>query len=398
MASFSRYEYRQAFVLTALFVAPAGVLTSCGSDDGGSAQVPPLPVQVAEATRRDVPLTIEMVGTTLGTQDVPIRARVEGFLESMDFQEGGFVDKGDLLYTIDPQPFQAKLVEAQSQLAGARTALAKAQADLGRIRPLAEIKAVSAQDLDGAVAQYDASRAGVQAAQAGVKLAEIQLSYTRIKAPIDGLIGLSKAKPGEFVGRDPNPVVLNTLSDIDPIRVRFSIAEREYLILARTYLAAHDSGDQRMEERKQDLVLILADGSQHSHLGMAVAAAQAIDAETGTFTVEASFPNPGKLLLPGQFARVRAPYQTLENVVVAPRKALVELQGRFQVYVVNHENIIEVHEVQLGPNKDQIVVIESGLEAGQKVVVEGLQKVRPGMTVNPMLGPPASSPATLQET
>jgi membrane fusion protein (multidrug efflux system) len=326
-----------------------------------------------------------MVGTTLGTQDVPIRARVEGFLESMNFDEGTFVKKGDLLYTVDPQPFQAKLVEAQSQLAAAQTSLAKAAADLGRIRPLAEMKAVSEQDLDGAVAQEAAARAYVSAAEAAVELAEIELSYTQIIAPIDGLIGLTKAKPGEFVGREPNPVVLNTLSDINPIRVRFSISEREYLVLARTYLETYGTGN-RNERANQgsDLILILADGTEHPHKGRAVAAAQSIDLETGTYTVEAAFPNPNKLILPGQFARVRALYETLEAAVVIPRQAVSELQGLFRVYTVNSSNTVEMTEVVLGPETGTEVIIESGLEAGQTVIVEGLQKVRPGMNVKPI--------------
>jgi len=385
----------------------AVVLSGCGSQDDDGAPIPPLPVQVVEADRRDVPLVIELVGSTLGTQDVPIRARVEGFLETMNFQEGRFVEKGDLLYTIDPQPFKAKLVEAQSLLAAAQTSLAKAAADLNRIRPLAEMKAVSEQDLDAAVAQEAAARAGVRASEAGVDLAEIELSYTRIMAPIYGLIGLTKAKPGEFVGREPNPVVLNTLSDIDPIRVRFSIAEREYLVLARTYLetmsrSAEPSGFERERrervERKNDLVLILADGSRHDELGIVIAAAQAIDSTTGTYTVEASFPNPTGLLLPGQFARVQAPYQTLKNVVTVPRKALVELQGRFRVYVVNDTNQVEMREVALGPAKDLDVVIESGLEGGESVIVEGLQKVRPGMTVNPTEAAPVIEAKPMNET
>ena len=408
MVSLSRYDYRQVFVFKVLLLALAGSLTGCGSDDGGSAQVPPLPVQVVIAVRRDVPLSIEMVGSTLGTQDVPIRARVEGFLETMNFEEGRFVKKDDLLYTIDPQPFQAKLVEAQSMLASAQTALAKADADLNRIRPLAEMKAVSEQDLDAAVAQEAAATAGVRASEARVDLAEIELSYTRIHAPIEGLIGLTKAKPGEFVGREPNPVVLNVLSDIDPIRVRFSIAEREYLILARTYLEsvsddARPSGYEREQRRgrsprKNDLVLILADGSRHDELGAVIAAAQAIDASTGTYTIEASFPNPNNLLLPGQFARVQAPYQTLEDVVVVPRKALVELQGRFRVYAVNDAGEVEMREVTLGPSKGTDVVIEAGLEGGESVIVEGLQKVRPGMRVNPTEAKPAANPVPLQET
>ena len=408
MASFSRCWNRRAFVLASFLLIAASVLVGCGSGESDPGQVPPLPVQVVDAVRRDVPLMIEMVGSTLGTQDVPIRARVEGFLETMNFEEGRFVKKGDLLYTIDPQPFKAKLVEAQSQLASAQTALAKAAADLNRIRPLAEMKAVSEQDLDAAVAQEAAARAGVRAAGAGVDLANIELSYTRMHAPIDGLIGLTKAKPGEFVGREPNPVVLNVLSDIDPIRVRFSIAEREYLILARTYLEsmsddAQPSGFEREQQsgrssRKNDLVLILADGSRHDELGAVIAAAQAIDASTGTYTVEASFPNPTNLLLPGQFARVQAPYQTLTDVVVVPLKAVVELQGRFRVYAVNEANEVEMREVTLGPKKGTDIVIEAGLAGGESVIVEGLQKVRPGMRVNPIEANPEAAPIPLQET
>jgi len=390
-------------LLACLFVIASG----CDSPTEQAAP-PPLVVEVVESERRDVPLTIEMVGSTLGTQDVPIRARVEGFLETMNFQEGRFVEKGDLLYTIDPQPFKAKLVEAQSMLAAAQTSLAKAAADLGRIRPLAEMKAVSEQDLDAAVAQEAAARAGVRASEAGVDLAKIELSYTRIIAPIYGLIGLTKAKPGEFVGREPNPVVLNTLSDIDPIRVRFSIAEREYLILARTYLETtggrstpRDTGEGRegpLKPSQDDLILILADGSRHNYQGSVIAASQAIDQSTGTYTVEASFPNPNNLLLPGQFARVQAPYQTLKNVVTVPRKSLVELQGRFRVYVVNDANEVEMREVTLGPAKDHDVVIESGVESGESVIVEGLQKVRPGMTVNPTMAAPVVETELMNET
>ncbi|MFW2403948.1 MAG: efflux RND transporter periplasmic adaptor subunit [Gammaproteobacteria bacterium] len=383
------------------------VLAGCGGDEA-AVQAPTLPVEVVQAERRDVPLSLEMVGTTLGTQDVPIRARVEGFLETMNFQEGRFVDKGDLLYTIDPEPFEAKLVEALSQLATAETGLVKADADLNRIRPLAEMMAVSEQDLDAAVALEAAARSGVRAAEATVDLAKINLSYTKIHAPIDGLIGLTKAKPGEFVGREPNPVVLNVLSDINPIRVRFSISEREYLVLARTFMRNNpgiderrqpaQDADQMPEEEAKELVLILADGTEHPHTGSTVAAAQSIDPETGTYTVEAAFPNPNSILLPGQFARVRAPYQTLKDVVVVPRKALVELQGKFQVYVVEADNTVQIRKVELGPIKDLDVVIQAGLDGGEAVIVEGLQKVRAGMTVEPR---PADKPApapVMQET
>ena len=378
-------------ILRCLLAALLSVVLLAGCDRQGSdqaAKAPALRVLVSTSEQRNVPLSIDMVGSTLGTKDVPIRARVEGFLETVEFTEGTFVTEGDLLYTIDAQPFQAKLVEAQSQLAASQTMLAKYVSDLGRIKPLAEMKAVSEQDLDGAVAQEAASRASVRASEAGVDLANIELSYTRIMAPISGLIGLTQAKAGEFVGREPNPVVLNTVSDIDPIRVRFSISEREYLIMARNYMVEHETTARAEYKQRADrplnLKLILADGSEHPHKGKVVAASQSINQDTGTYTMEASFSNPSKLILPGQFARVRAPYQELENVVVIPRKAISELQGLFRVYVVDAAGQVSVKEITLGPKSGDDVVVESGLDAGETVIVEGIQKVRPGMIVEPV--------------
>jgi membrane fusion protein (multidrug efflux system) len=366
------------------------VITVCGQLLAGcdrSKKAPvapaPLPVGVVTAHREDVPLVADLVGTTLGSQDAPIRARVEGYLETMNFREGGFVKKGDLLYTIDPQPFEAKLVEAQSKLATARTNHIKAQSDLARIKPLAEIDAVSKQDLDGAVAQEAAARFSVDAAKAAVDLARIELGYTRLKAPISGLIGLSKAKPGEFVGREPNPVVLNVVSDIDPIRARFSISEREYLELARTYLTKRNRENSGQSEKPARLTLLLADGSEHKYKGKVIATAQAIDPETGTYTFESAFPNPDGLVLPGQFARVRAPYGALKSAVVVPRLAVSEIQGLFRVFVVGRDNKIEVRDVTPGRVTGNDIVIEKGLQGHETVVVEGLQKVRSGMTVDP---------------
>lgn len=371
---------------------------ACNSPVQEQGAMPALPVGVVTVVRQDVPLEIEMVGTTLGTQDVPIRARVEGFLETMNFEEGRFVEKGDLLYTIDPQPFQARLVEAQSALAAATTNLAKSASDLARIRPLAEMHAVSEQDLDGAVAQEAAARATVRAAEAGVDLARIELSYTRIMAPISGLIGITKARPGEFVGREPNPVVLNILSDINPIRVRFSISEREFINLSRTILQGGRQARDVADASPAELELLLADGSVHPYKGKVIAVAQAINPETGTYTIEASFDNTNTGVLPGQFARVRAPYRTLQNVAVVPRRSLVELQGRFQVFVVGSDDTVEVREIVLGPVKDNLQVVESGLEAGDTIIVDGIQKVRAGMTVAPKPVVEGSPAPILQET
>lgn len=370
--------------LAALILCAAGLatLSACGGSQDGAAAAPPLPVGVATVERQDVPLYVELVGTTLGIQDVPIRARVEGFLETLEFKEGRFVSSGDVLYTIDPQPFQAKVVEAQSALAAAQTNLVKAEADLRRIRPLADMDAVSQQDLDGAVAMEAAARANVRASEAGLDLANIEMSYTRIVAPISGLIGISLARPGEFVGREPNPVVLNILSDIDPIRVRFSISEREYIVLSRTYLEQRD-GSAREQRADRPLDLILADGSEHAHTGEVIASAQAVNPETGTYTLEAVFPNPDNLVLPGQFARVRVLYSNLDNVVVVPRRAIVEIQGLFRVYVVESDNTISVRSVKTGPVWGSFQVIQDGLTGGESIIVDGIQRVRPDMKVAP---------------
>ena len=353
---------------TVTLVAVCGLLTGCDSGPQNQQAAPVLGVEVVTVERRDVPLLIELTGSTLGNQDVPIRARVEGFLLSMDFREGRMVKQGDLLYTIDPEPFEAAVVEARAGLAVEQTRYAKAKADLDRIRPLAEINAVSQQQLDSSVAQEAAAAAAVN-------------------APIDGLIGLTKAKPGEFVGRDPNPVVLNTLSDIDPIRVRFAISEREYLSLARS-ASKRDGGRVAADEVQSDneqspLLLILADGSEYEYPGKVDALSQSIDAATGTFSLEAIFPNPQGILLPGQFARVRAAYETREDAVVVPRQAVTELQGRFRVFVLDESNVVDVVTVQLGPITGNDVIIEAGLDGGETVIVEGVQKVRPGMTVEP---------------
>ena len=202
----------------------------------------------------------------------------------------------------------------------------------------------------------------------------------------------------EFVGREPNPVVLNTLSDIDPIRVRFSISEREYLVLSRTYLAEGGQYKGNPEGPPVNLILLFADNSEHTHRGRVIAAAQAIDPATGTYSLEAAFDNPDGLVLPGQFARVRAPYRTLKDKVLVPRRALVDLQGRFQVYIVDANNKVEVREVGLGPSKDNMQVVESGLDGGETIIIEGLQKVRAGTAVSPKLITENTPGDPLQET
>ncbi|MGH0030517.1 MAG: efflux RND transporter periplasmic adaptor subunit [Myxococcota bacterium] len=362
-----------------VLLATLAVVVGCG--EGAPPAPPPLEVSVAEAIVRDQPVVLEMVGETQGSSDIPIRARVDGVLIGMHFTEGRRVKEGQLLYTIDPVPFESKVVEARGHLAEARTQLAKARADLERIRPLAEMKAVSQQDLDGAVAQHDAAVGAVQAAQARLEQANIELGYTKIHSPIDGRIGISEAKVGEYVGKNPNPVVLNFVSQTDPIRVRFSIDERRYLAIARRIRELEGSAER--PERTGNLELVLADGTIHPHRGSTVATDAAVDPRTGTFTLEADFPNPEDLVLAGQFARVRAEVQVIQDAVLVPQRSVTELQGLFRVFVVGEDGVVELRPVELGPEVDQLRVV-TGVEAGERVALETM-RLQPEMKVVPKL-------------
>jgi membrane fusion protein (multidrug efflux system) len=368
----------------------ACALAACGPAD--VAAPPPLEVPVVAVVQRDQPIEFEAVGQTAGSADIPIRARVAGEVQSLEFVEGGTVEKDQLLYTIDDRPFQSAVVEAQGRLAEARTAVAKTRADLDRIRPLAEMRAVSEQDLDSAVAQYEAARGSLQAARAQVEQAEIELGYTRIHAPIAGRIGLSAAKVGEFVGQAPNPVVLNYVSQIHPIRVRFAIDERQYLRLARKLIELADLAEEAIQAGP-GLELILADGTVHKHRGRPVARDAAINPGTGTFTVEADFPNPDSLVLAGLFARVRGVIETRPGALLVPQRAIAELQGDFRVFVVGADGTVELRRVVRGPAIGSLQIIESGVAPGEQVALEGLQRLQDKMVVTPRPAEPEPAAA-----
>jgi membrane fusion protein (multidrug efflux system) len=370
---------RNGPALLGLLVSLAFLL-SCGSSE--PPVVPPPEIDVVEVVQRDQPIKMDMVGETRGSSDIPIRARVEGVLTGMYFREGRPVEKDQLLYTIDPEPFQQKVVEAEGGVAEAITILANAKSNLDRIRPLAEIDAVSQSDLDGAVSRYEASLGSLQSARARVKQAEIRLGYTEIHAPIAGRISISEARVGEFVGTYPNPVVLNFVSLTDPIRVRFSIDERTYLSLARRLRALSDEPGE--ENVKLGLELTLADGTIHPFPGEVIAADAAINPETGTFALEADFPNPDGIVLAGQFARVEATAEILKGALLVPSRSTSELQGIFRVYVVGVDDKVEMRPVELGPVIDNFRVVTSGLEPGERVAIE-IMKLKPGMIIKPEL-------------
>lgn len=361
--------------LATIWVSLLGLLGSCAGP-GEPPPPPPPEVLVAGVLVRDVPVTREWVGEARGLADIEIRARVQGFLEGIHFEEGTRVRKGQLLYTIDPSELEEQVNAAKAGVAEAETLLANAEADVRRYRPLAEMNAVSQRDLDNAVARRDATRSEVEAAQANLRYARINLSYAEISSPMDGIIGLTQAKVGDFVGAAPNPVVLNTVSDVDPILVRFAISEREYLALARAI------SDRREEGKRIGLDLILADGTVHDQQGHVETIDRQVNASTGTLTVQARFPNPGGILRPGQYGKVRAVVRTIPQALLVPQRAVQELQGQYQVWVVADDDSVEPRFVEPGLRVDDLWVIDSGLEDGDRIVVEGFQRVRSGMTVS----------------
>ena len=356
---------------------------SCGKKEAAAG--PPPEVYVADVVQKDVPVPMEIVGQTKGSQDVEIRARVEGYLEKVAFTEGSFVKKGDLLYQIDPKPLEAALANAKANLATAQARLEKTNNDVARLTPLAKQQAVSQQELDNAVAYQEAARAQVDANKAAVDKATLDLGYAHIESPIDGLVGTTQVKAGNLVGRGES-TLLTTVSQIDPILFRAGISEAEYLRIARR---VQETG--RRVGQEASIELVLADGTVHPNKGRVEAVERAVDATTGTLAVQFTFPNPGRVVRPGQYGRARFVIETKPGALLVPQRAVIELQNLYSLAVVGAGNKIEFRNVKVGPRVDSLWLIEEGLKPGEKVVVEGLQKARDGMVVSPK--PAAAAPA-----
>lgn len=373
-------------------MASALLLTSCGKKEPPP---PPVPdVKAAVVLQKDVPIYIEAIGQTRGSTEIEVRARVEGFLQTVDFQEGFPVRKGQLLYTIDPEPFEASLAQAKGKLAQAEADLARAHQDVVRYEPLVAKNAISRQDYDTAVVVERAAEAAVEAARAAAQRAEIDLSYTRVLAPESGLVGKTEVYPGTLVGRGLS-TLLTRISQVDNIHVRFTIPERDYLRFARRRMA----GLETPAPNQLPLELILADGSVHPERGKLVFVDRNVDPATGTILLEAAFLNPGMLVRPGQYARVRAAVDMKPGAILVPQRAVTEMQGVYNVAVVKADDTIEIRMVKPGERIANLWIIDAGLKPGERIVVEGLQKVRPGVTVKPTLvtiehaPPPGSPPA-----
>ena len=371
---------RSARGRSTLFAAALVLFVSLAAITGCSKEAPPPPpppeVTVAEVVQKDVPIYIELVGSTLGSEDVEIRARVEGYLTSVNFTEGSFVRKGQTLYKIDPQPFEAALSQAQANLSTARTRLDKTNNDVARYKPLAAEKAVSQQELDNALSAQEAARFQVTAYDALVEKAKLDMAYTTINSPVDGLIGTTQKKVGSLVGRGEN-TLLNTISQINPILFRCAIAEAEYLRLART-----GADKDKSLEKKFGVELILADGTTFNHKGRLDAIERAVDVSTGTLTGQFSFPNPERILRPGQYGKARFVTDVKEGALLVPQLAVQEIQGLYSVMVVKPDATVEQRMVKAGERVGNVWIIDSGLKPGEKVIVEGIQKVKPGVQVS----------------
>jgi membrane fusion protein (multidrug efflux system) len=349
---------------------------------------PPPAVVVAEVVQKTVPIYSEFVAQTDAKETVEIRARVQAFLEAQHFTEGTIVKKGQLLFTLDKREYEAKLQQAKAQLEGAQARLGKAETDERRLKPLAERRAVPQQDYDNAVANVDTARAGVSAAKADVAGAELDLGYTTIRSPITGLIGNRLVAPGNLVGKS-EATLLDTVSSIDPIRVNATVSEAEYLRLFADF--------QRRGKMHTPLELILADGSVFPHKGKVVIVDRAVDQKTGTLKFAAEFPNPDGQLRPGQFGRVRAVAEMATDALLIPKRAVQEIQGMKTVLVVGADNVVALRTIQPGETVGDLLVVRDGLKPGERVIVDGVQKARPGSKVNPSTAATAAAEAKVDE-
>jgi membrane fusion protein (multidrug efflux system) len=369
-----------AIMMAATLVVPA----ACGKSE--RPQVRPPEVEVVRVEQKDVPIWKEWIGTLDGLVNAQIKPQVTGYLLRQTYKDGAFVKKDQLLFEIDPRTFQAAVDQAKGQLAGAEGQLAqtqanqiKAQNDVNRYTPLAKEQAIPQQDLDNAIqankaaiAQVAAATAQVEAAKAQVASAQLNLGFTRVVSLVDGIAGIAQGQIGDLVTQS---TLLTTVSTVDPIKIYFPVSEREYL----NYVKEHPDED----KRHLKLQLILANGSVYPHEGQTTLVDRQVDVKTGTLRVQGVFPNPGNVLRPGEYARVRTIIATRKDALVVPQKAVSELQGNYQVAVVGSDNKVQIRPVKVGERIGTDWIIAEGLKPGERVVAEGLQKVRGGMAVNP---------------
>jgi RND family efflux transporter MFP subunit len=354
--------------LSGLLLLVVVVCNGCSSSKQKPAPPPP-GVTVTAVLQQDVPVYQEWVGTMAGNVDAEIRPKAEGFLLNKLYSEGSFVRKGQPMFQLDQRQSHAAVQQAEGQLEEANAALAQAQIDVTRYTPLVQQRAVSQAELDKATSRQRAATAQVTAAQAVLDNAKLNLTWATVVSPISGIAGIAKVGVGDLM---TPTTVMATVSAVNPVYIDFSIAEQDYLRFARDKTG-----------RGGDLELILGDGTPYAQRGHTLLVNREIDSRTGTIQVRAEFPNPTNVLRPGQYARIRSKTEVRKNALLIPQRAIAELQGIYQVGVVNSENKVTIRAVKTGPQFGDMWVVETGLQPGDKVVVDGLQRLRDGMTVAP---------------
>ena len=373
---------RAGLILAAL-AAVVWTAPGCGgSKPRTAASGPPLPVGVVLAFQRDVPVHSEWVATLEGYVNAQIQPQVSGYLISQNYQEGSYVHKGDVLFEIDPRPFQAVLDQAKGQLAQARAQLYLADVNVKRDTPLVKERAIAQSQLDREVAAQMEAHAAILAAEASVQQAQLNLGFTKVYSLVGGIAGLATTQIGNLVAP---ATILTTVSKLDPIKVYFPISEQEYLQFTSTLMKKSSSSDLLRATDGKVLELILADGSIYPRKGQVIFTDRQVDPQTGTIRVVGAFPNPGNILRPGQFGRVRALTGLRREAVLVPQRSVIELQGTYEVAVVTAENKILVRKVKVGDRVGPLWVIDDGLAGGEKVVSAGTSKVRDGMLVSPTI-------------
>jgi RND family efflux transporter MFP subunit len=354
----------------------AMVFSSVGCGNTNAAPAIPIPeVEVASVVQKDVPIFSEWVATLDGYVNAQIQPQVTGYIIRQTYKEGSFVRKGQILFQIDPRPFRALLDQANAQLAQAEAQLSKTEMDVGRDTPLARERAIAQSQLDNDIQANRAAKAAVKAVEAQVEQAKLNLEFTDVKSPVDGIAGIAQVQIGNLV----NPLaVLTAVSQINPIKAYFSISEQEYLHYADRINA---ETQKEIPSDSPPFDLILADGSIYPHKGTGLLTNRQVDTATGSLQVVCSFPNPHNILRPGQFGRLRAAAEVRRGALLVPQKAVNELQGAYQLAVVGSDNKVSVRPVRVGERVGQAWIIESGVKPGELVIVEGLQKVHSGSMV-----------------
>ena len=390
----SKVQKRYSLIggVVSLIVAALIVSSSCSSKSAQGAQQNAADVEVVQVAKEDIPIYSEWIGTFDGLVNADVRAQVTGYLLKQGYQEGSFVKAGQLLFEIDPRPFQAALDQANGQLAQAQAALANAKAvqrrtelDVERYKPLAEQQAASQQDLDNsvqnnlaAIATIETAKAQIKTYEAAVETAKINLDFTRLIAPIDGIAGQAQLQVGALV--TPGSGIVTSVSTVNPIKVYFTVGEPQYLAWRKRFPTESSRAE---ADKGLKLQLILADGSTYSEPGKFYFADRQVNESTGSIRIAGLFPNPNNVLRPGGYAKVRAVIRTQPGALLVPQRAVSELQGGYQVAVVDAGNKVDVRTVAVGDRVDNRWIITSGLNAGDRVVVEGVQRMRTGAHVNP---------------